>query len=551
MKRKGSRFSLASKAVAVAAAVALCAVQLPASFAKGVASSTAGTEESSLASVEVSLELGHAYIQYEGQTVAAPSTAITVPEGKDLVFSAEADTGHKLKSVSMSRGGAQTSLTALSDGTYRVSAEYVKSGLGIALVTTQDSSQSTSSSVDIIKDSSSSASGASTSASTSASKGVYTYEDNDVIVTATLADPAAMPDSAKFVVTPVTADSKDSAGKQIYAYETYIKALNESLSDGSSELYSSKNTLLYDVAFMLDGIEIEPSTGDVSIEMSFKKGQLTNSISAKEPNDVAVLHLPLAQNVRNSVDSTALATNLTVQDISVKNPKSEKVTLLPSQKIDLTLDQLSIIAASTVHASSSSSAQSTTESNNDQDTIAPQFVQDTDGVTFTKEADIITSSDGFVYQVRTSNGAASANLISYTGSKTEVTVPSSVVDPADSSTVYQVIGLDRKVEGNYYSGSGPFANNSSLVSVTVPEGVTFIDHAFEGCPSLKTVSLPSTLKSVGLSAFEGCTSLLSVVLPETLDTLPNNMFGACISLTSVSLSSLTKFHIAVVTCCPT
>ena len=49
---------------------------------------------------------------------------------------------------------------------------------------------------------------------------------------------------------------------------------------------------------------------------------------------------------------------------------------------------------------------------------------------------------------------------------------------------------------------------SGVTSVVIPEGVTYIDtYVLVGCENLVSVTLPSTLESIGESAFEGCTSL--------------------------------------------
>lgn len=47
-----------------------------------------------------------------------------------------------------------------------------------------------------------------------------------------------------------------------------------------------------------------------------------------------------------------------------------------------------------------------------------------------------------------------------------------------------------------------------LKSVTLPEGITEIcKHAFRWCSNLKTINIPTTVKTIGEGLFEGCTSL--------------------------------------------
>ena len=50
--------------------------------------------------------------------------------------------------------------------------------------------------------------------------------------------------------------------------------------------------------------------------------------------------------------------------------------------------------------------------------------------------------------------------------------------------------------------SGCFKNNTTMESVSIPEGVTEIGFAaFSGCYNLKSVQLPKSLIKIGASAF--------------------------------------------------
>lgn len=140
----------------------------------------------------------------------------------------------------------------------------------------------------------------------SAEKVKYTYEDDDIAVTAKLEKADAIPDEAKLVVKAVT---ENTAG---YNYDAYMKALNESAKDVT---YEAGNTLLYDVAFLIDGVEYQPEAGSVSLKFEFKKDQL-KQIAGNQ--NVAILHLPLADEIREKVDTTAEATDITAEDISVE-----------------------------------------------------------------------------------------------------------------------------------------------------------------------------------------------------------------------------------------
>ncbi len=85
-------------------------------------------------------------------------------------------------------------------------------------------------------------------------------------------------------------------------------------------------------------------------------------------------------------------------------------------------------------------------------------------------------------------------------------------------------------------GASVFMDCTSLTSVTIPDGVTFISgDFFWGCTSLKSVTLPDSLWETGGCTFMDCTSLTSVRLPATLLSISWQMFKDCKSLTSLTI----------------
>ena len=162
---------------------------------------------------------------------------------------------------------------------------------------------------------------------------VYTYEDSEVVVTATLAAPDAVPDEAEFRVTRVT---PQTAG---YNYGAYMQALNNnaemispdnSANGQESDVYTEKNTLLYDIAFLVDKTdengnvipgekeEYQPTEGAVNISFDFKKSQLTQEVEAEKAEEIAVVHLPLDEATKESVDTTEDATDISAGNINVE-----------------------------------------------------------------------------------------------------------------------------------------------------------------------------------------------------------------------------------------
>ena len=70
--------------------------------------------------------------------------------------------------------------------------------------------------------------------------------------------------------------------------------------------------------------------------------------------------------------------------------------------------------------------------------------------------------------------------------------------------------------------------NTALISVTIPEGVTELPHmVFQQCASLESVKLPNGLKVIGEQAFFACTNLATVVFPEGLEEIGKSSFFNC------------------------
>ena len=83
-----------------------------------------------------------------------------------------------------------------------------------------------------------------------------------------------------------------------------------------------------------------------------------------------------------------------------------------------------------------------------------------------------------------------------------------------------------------------FSGCSSLTSVTIPSSVTSIEAAvFSGCRSLTSVTIPSSVTSIGKSAFSGCHRLTSVTIPSSVTSIEASAFYFCNSLTSINIPS--------------
>ena len=86
-------------------------------------------------------------------------------------------------------------------------------------------------------------------------------------------------------------------------------------------------------------------------------------------------------------------------------------------------------------------------------------------------------------------------------------------------------------------GSVAFAY-SGLTSLTIPSGVTSIgESTFYGCSGLINLTIPSSVTSIGNQAFSGCSGLTSLTIPSGVTSIGRSAFSGCSGLTSLTIPS--------------
>ncbi len=80
-----------------------------------------------------------------------------------------------------------------------------------------------------------------------------------------------------------------------------------------------------------------------------------------------------------------------------------------------------------------------------------------------------------------------------------------------------------------------------MINVELNEGLERIELvAFNGCRSLTSINIPSTIKMIGWRAFDDCEQLVNVELPEGLERIDSGAFCHCISLQRINIPSTVK-----------
>ena len=112
------------------------------------------------------------------------------------------------------------------------------------------------------------------------------------------------------------------------------------------------------------------------------------------------------------------------------------------------------------------------------------------------------------------------NCLIETDSKTLIAGCKNSIIPSDGSVTH--------------IGDHAFYGCSSLTSITIPDSVTSIgDGAFYWCDSLTSITIPEGVTSIGDFAFWNCSSLTSITIPEGVTSIGSFVFSGCYSLESI------------------
>lgn len=163
---------------------------------------------------------------------------------------------------------------------------------------------------------------------------------------------------------------------------------------------------------------------------------------------------------------------------------------------------------------------------------------------------VIQEADG-----QTAYGTVSVAAAEFDDYSGDIVIPSAVKEIDDSySDSYKVIAIDDYA----------FAETKELVSITLPSSLETIGEKafwcsglerikipmgklteigrsiFSGCWSLKTIELPSTIKKIGYGAFSNCYELKTIIMPGVVS-IGNYAFKNCNALTEIVLPEPLKY----------
>jgi hypothetical protein len=153
------------------------------------------------------------------------------------------------------------------------------------------------------------------------------------------------------------------------------------------------------------------------------------------------------------------------------------------------------------------------------------------------------SGDGYDYSINASN-ADTITITNYTGPGGAVTIPTNINNllvtgiGIGEDTVFSDSLISVTIPSSITSiGSFAFVCYSNLTSVSIGNGVTNIDDwTFADCPNLTNVMMPNGVTSIGNYAFAFCFNL-SIAIPNSVTNIGKNAFSDCFSLTSITIPS--------------
>ncbi len=159
---------------------------------------------------------------------------------------------------------------------------------------------------------------------------------------------------------------------------------------------------------------------------------------------------------------------------------------------------------------------------------------------------ISSDNDTFIYKPHfesCTNGLIFENnsVYQYVGSSKTVTIPAKwdginindISERAFEGTSVKEVSIPDSVAT---IGSYAFYDCDSLTTINIPSSVTKIkDSAFFCCTSLASIALPNSVTSIGNGAFSSCTSLTSITIPEYITSIGDSTFDGCTALIEATI----------------
>jgi len=176
-----------------------------------------------------------------------------------------------------------------------------------------------------------------------------------------------------------------------------------------------------------------------------------------------------------------------------------------------------------------------------------------------KAYDFVSYDDGYYYTITSSTAPYTVQvtyeIMGRTAAYTDVlTIPATTKHGGITYTVTSIgtaAFYDNGTNGSSYGatsitlpstiisiGNDAFRGCRKLTTITIPSSVTTISaSAFLDCSNLATVTILSNITAINYNTFQNCSSLASITLPSTVTSIGSGAFDGCAKLTSITIPS--------------
>lgn len=146
-----------------------------------------------------------------------------------------------------------------------------------------------------------------------------------------------------------------------------------------------------------------------------------------------------------------------------------------------------------------------------------------------------------VFNVTSTSTPTKIGYNQYTSAFTEIEIDGAVQSTVVSAYTFDTLGehtIKYTLLDDANIGQHAFRGCSSITSVTIPNSVTSIgNHAFRSCGGLTSLPIGNDVTSIGDSAFSECGGITSVTIGSGVTNIGNDAFNGCINLTSIVVDS--------------
>ncbi len=105
----------------------------------------------------------------------------------------------------------------------------------------------------------------------------------------------------------------------------------------------------------------------------------------------------------------------------------------------------------------------------------------------------------------------------------------SITIPFVGATMYG----NSNTDFDYIFGTTGHYVPASLKTVVITGGTSINDSAFYNCNSLESITIPDSVRNIGMWAFSGCDNLTSIAIPDSVTSIGDGAFYDCKNLSNV------------------